>query len=354
MQFICFSSGAQRRYRDDIVRVMAMPGGCEITFRYRLKYLAHAVQEHVKAGRIGQADRVLICYLDQSDRSKPVDFIPIRFATLIEAPVIGDFIVLRMKVGKFAFAADIAVFNREIQGRSAEVPKWPDSGDAQYATGAFWVEVNDYPKSVVESTSNSDWQNTVGQLLKRTDFASTGPFYQVVRVQDVKSEASVEMSAGRYELRSGREYELIIDHFLPGEATGTFQLETALSGGAVTFITGSTMQIDSPYDRHWLRFRTQEPIKDERAVLTVNKKASGEDPAVQFDLPVCVKGRLWKAVWIGVAVGLLLAIPQITTAWINPAFATRGLDWLIGLTLFIAVFNLAVGVAAALNFRKPI
>jgi hypothetical protein len=354
MRFICFSSGAQRRYRDDIVRVMAMPGDCEITFRYRLKYLAHSVQEHVKAGRISQADQVLICYLDQSDKTKPVDFIPIRFATPLEAPVIGDFVVLRMKVGKFAYSADITAFNREIQGRSGEVPKWPDGSDAQFANGAFWVEVGDYPKSVVESVSNSDWQNVVGQLLKRTDFASTGPFYKVVGVQNLNSRAAVEMSGGQYELQGAREYELIIDHFLPGEATSMYQLETALSGDALTFITGSTMQIDSPYDRHWLRFRTKEPIKSERAVLTVNKKASGEDSAVQFDLPISVQGRLAKAIWIGIAVGLLLAIPQITTVWINPAFSTKPLEWLIGLASFILVFNIAVGIAAALNFRKPI
>jgi hypothetical protein len=162
------------------------------------------------------------------------------------------------------------------------------------------------------------------------------------------------MNDGQYKLEGGREYELMIDHFLSSETTGMYQLETALSGEALSFITGSTMQIDSPYDRHWLRFRTKEPIKDERAVLTVNKKASGEDAAVQFDLPISVQGRLSKAIWIGIAVGLLLAIPQITTAWINPGFATRPLEWLIGLTLFIAAFNLAVGIAASLNFRKPI
>jgi hypothetical protein len=59
MRFICFSSGAQQRYRDDIVRAMAMPAGCELTFRYRLKYLARAVLDHLNNGRISQADQVL-------------------------------------------------------------------------------------------------------------------------------------------------------------------------------------------------------------------------------------------------------------------------------------------------------
>jgi hypothetical protein len=67
-----------------------------------------------------------------------------------------------------------------------------------------------------------------------------------------------------------------------------------------------------------------------------------------------VAGRFAKAVLIGLVVGALLAIPPITTAWINPAFANWGLPWLLGLTIFIALFNLAAGVGASLNFRKPI
>ena len=90
MRFICFSSGAQPRYRDDIIRAMAMPAGCELTFRYRQKYIAHGVLEHLKSNSIRLGDQVLICYLDQSDRNKPVDYIPVRFAKLLEAPVIGD------------------------------------------------------------------------------------------------------------------------------------------------------------------------------------------------------------------------------------------------------------------------
>ncbi len=147
--FICFSSGAEPRYRDDIVRAMAMPMGCELTFRYRMKYLAHAVQEHLKNGRITEGDRVLISYLDQSDRAKPVFFVPVRFASVIEAPIVGDYVVLRMRVGELAHAADLEAFNSEVQARSAEVPKWSTDTSLTYATGAFWVEVNDYPNAVV-------------------------------------------------------------------------------------------------------------------------------------------------------------------------------------------------------------
>jgi hypothetical protein len=99
-------------------------------------------------------------------------------------------------------------------------------------------------------------------------------------------------------------------------------------------------------------FKTHERLKDERVVLSVNKKVSGEDPAVQLDLPISVNVRLWKSVCVGIVVGFLLAVPQITSARINRALrAEASIGWPGS---FIAVVNLAVGVEAALNSRKPL
>jgi hypothetical protein len=164
----------------------------------------------------------------------------------------------------------------------------------------------------------------------------------------------VKMSSGEFALAPNTEYQLIVDHFLSRQNAGGFQLEAITSGQPLAVISGSKMQIDSPYDRHWFRFKTQEPIRDERAVMTITKKATGEDPAIQFDLPIRVKGRWWKAALIGIVVGLFLAAPQIITTWTNPGFANRGLKWLFFLVGFIIVFDVVVGIAAALNFRKPI
>jgi hypothetical protein len=118
-------------------------------------------------------------------------------------------------------------------------------------------------------------------------------------------------------------------------------------------ITGSKFQIDSPYDRHWLRLKTGDPLKDEHAVITVSKKGSGEDAAVQFDLPIAVGGRFRKVVLASLVVGVLLAVPQITTVWMNPAFACKSSFWLLGVSAFIAIFNFAAAIAVTLNIAKP-
>jgi hypothetical protein len=120
-----------------------------------------------------------------------------------------------MRVGQFAYAANFEPFSEEVRVQSAEVPKWADNTDSQYATGAFWVEVNDYPKSVIESTSISNWQTTVGHLVKRRDFVDAGPFYHVTGLRNLKTGAVLDMAEGQYSVDPGTEYELMIDHYLP-------------------------------------------------------------------------------------------------------------------------------------------
>lgn len=352
MRFVCFSSGSQPRYRDDVIRAMAMPEGAELTFRYRLKYLGNSVQDSVTSRKINAGDEVLITYVDQSDKTKATLFIPVRFASVIEVPEIGDFVVLRMRVGPFGYAKDLEVFNQELRNQSAEVPEWKDSSGG-YPAGRHWIEIQNYPKSVKTSTSVSDWQNTIGQLAQRTDFKETGPFYRVSGLRQCGSIVPIAMSDEQFSLASAADYEMLVDHYINAPDPGKFQLEVQLSGRAAEFISGSKLQIDSPYDRHWVRFRTLEPVRDESIVFTILKKASGQDAAVEFNLPGIVRGNQTKSLWLGVLVGLLLAAPQIFTLLTNPASVTSPsrLPYLVALALFL---NLAAGITAALNFRKPV
>jgi hypothetical protein len=331
---------------------MAMPSGCELTFRYRLKYLAQSVRDHLQNSAIKKGDELLVSYVDQSVNGQPTFFIPVRFATVVEAVAVGDFAVLRMRVQSFAYSEDLDTFNRDIRSRSAEAPDWPTGTSSEYPTGSYWIEVGDYPKSLVASTSIANWQRTVGQLVKRSDFQATGPFYQVVSLTSLSDSHATHLEEGQLTLRPNSEYELQIDHFLPSSTAGDFQLNLLFSGQILSFVTGPTIQIDSPYDRHWIRFKTKEPIQDERAVITIMKKSAGKDAAVEFDMPVLVKGNQSKTILIGTVAGLLLAAPQVITTLNNPSFQDIGR--VFGLCTIIVIFNWIVGLIAAFNFRKPI
>ena len=81
-----------------------------------------------------------------------------------------------------------------------------------------------YPTSVVKTESIEDWQKIVNQLIVRQDFHDTGPFYRVVQVSEIKTGRLLSMVNNQFELEPAKEYEMIIDHFLPNESPLEYQL----------------------------------------------------------------------------------------------------------------------------------
>src|SRR5260370_12760901 len=193
----------------------------------------------------------------------------------------------------------------------------------------------------------------VEHLSTRGDFEKTGPFFRVVNLQEAKTGNGLRPDHGLFGLRADGEYELLIDHFLLRDETQGFQLQIVPSGKGLTSLSGSTMQFDSPYDRHWLRFATQDLLHDEGAVLTVNKKDPGEEPAFQFYLPITIHGGFWTAMLLGVTVGMLLSMPQIVTAWGNPSFSPKRLRWWLLLFMLIIVAKVLLGIPAPFTFTHP-
>lgn len=87
--FICLSSGARPRYRQDIIRAIAMPRGSRLQFRYRLELVAERVKQRIK-DRTYKNTKALIAYLDQQDRTKVPELIPCRFGRIVHAQIHGS------------------------------------------------------------------------------------------------------------------------------------------------------------------------------------------------------------------------------------------------------------------------
>lgn len=108
--FICLSSGASPRYRQDILRAIAMPKGSQLQFRYDSSLLASGIRNSI--GEISKmGGTCLIAYIDQSDQSKEPELIPCRFAQLSDVKAHGTTVSLTFIVEDFACAANIPEFN---------------------------------------------------------------------------------------------------------------------------------------------------------------------------------------------------------------------------------------------------
>ena len=60
---LCLSSAAMPRYKQDILRALAMPAGARLQFRYNLRWVAQAL--HRTVGQTFQPDSTFMAELPQ-------------------------------------------------------------------------------------------------------------------------------------------------------------------------------------------------------------------------------------------------------------------------------------------------
>src|SRR2546422_500513 len=106
---VLLSSGATRRYRDDIIRILALPAGTDLQFRYERRYIQKEVLDRIEAGQL-KNEPAIVLYL-WSDREKlHTECVPCRFVTVVEAEFAGASCIVRLRVGSFVTNLDDAKF----------------------------------------------------------------------------------------------------------------------------------------------------------------------------------------------------------------------------------------------------
>lgn len=127
--FLCLSSGATPRYREDVLRALSMPWGSVLQFRYLKRYVAPGILENTKS--TNQAvSRAIIAHIDQTDPNKAPEIIPCRFASITDVTEVGTAVTLTLQLQEFAFADDLAKFNEELKQKArGTLPAWQTDGE---------------------------------------------------------------------------------------------------------------------------------------------------------------------------------------------------------------------------------
>src|SRR4051812_26931240 len=102
IMFVCLSSGASPRYREDIVRSLSMPPGMKLQFRYEEKYLTQPVLAAVVADQAEDED-ALIVYIDQANLPVPPTYVPTRHARVTRVNRHGTTLSVELILGDFAY-----------------------------------------------------------------------------------------------------------------------------------------------------------------------------------------------------------------------------------------------------------
>ena len=90
---LLLSSGQRPRYRDDIIRALALPTGARLQFRYNKMYVAQAFVDEKKRKSLVNRE-VLIGYLDTGEKKGDMEIVPCRFGRLVKVQAEGNFLVI--------------------------------------------------------------------------------------------------------------------------------------------------------------------------------------------------------------------------------------------------------------------
>jgi len=349
--FICLSSGASRRYRQDILRAIAMPKGSQLQFRYDSTWIAPKIRDLLSKGNVSGIAS-LIAYIDQHDNTKPPEIIPCRFATLTEVAIHGRTCSLILALEEFSYSQNLDAFNKEMRAASGDtLPTWQPDGTIK---GHYWFETGQDPVTVVKSLKLTEWENIVAQIADRADFVDENCFYTIEGLYPVGTETAICQKDGYYELNSGGEYEARIYHFHPKKASEGTRLSLATSSQWLTFTTNPELILDSRYDLKRVRLKTGRPLEPENAVLAIRRVDDTSESELgnwEFDMLLRIKGGFRRSLVYGIGLGVLIAAPQIIAAFSNPALPMGSRT---AICIASAIMGLGVGILVAFGLKKPV
>src|ERR1035438_7805777 len=112
---VCLSSGLTPQYRLDILRLLALPGGATIQFRYGEGILPSGLRENLSRNLL-IGSRALLAYVDCASASRRSDdncpIIPCRYASLLGSSAIGSRFILELRLDEFAPCPDLEQFQK--------------------------------------------------------------------------------------------------------------------------------------------------------------------------------------------------------------------------------------------------
>lgn len=352
---LCISSAAMPRYKQDILRALAMPVGARLQFRYNLRWVAQALHDRTKSDSLKGLE-ACIAYIDQSLSEKPPDIAPIRAATILSTEVQGDFCVVEFELAGFAFAKDLPAFNKQLRTLSGNLPNWIDGS----VKGHYLEEIDRKTLALEMNADTGQWQGICKALVAYPDFQAQKLFYRLERVYRVATGRPAECKDGVLRLCAGDLYDLQLLHYSPKKLAfqeplkndGLNWLVTDADEKVLTFVSTRALAIDSDYDVKAVRVRAATTTVPLDARVSFSRRPEGatkaEDGTWDFDLQARVTPRWWTLTWQGLVGGALVAAQGLLLTFNN-----KNIENQATVAILVGVVGLATGLFASFGLRKP-
>ena len=162
---LALSSGARKRYREDILRVMAQPNGALIDFRYLEKWVSDEIVES-RGSLASVPEFAVLAYL----QTKPdIQIVPIRAAKVESIEIFANLWIFRFELLDFIKPSfPEKAFQRELEALGISLPYHDPNYDS--VQGKFCLKAPN-PEALVKTNSvGEDWLSLANLLSKKDDF----------------------------------------------------------------------------------------------------------------------------------------------------------------------------------------
>lgn len=361
---ILLSSGARKRYRDDVLRCLAAPKGSLVQFRYHKELVQDSIWAqpekcHGQRGFVCSVNLEKKAEHDQAP-SPPCKIVPVREIEVDLIEVHGDILTVSLRMLGFAKTADAATFTLDVDGRGSRVPRPPElARTTRGSSGKFFFEVGGEDTRLVQISERiADWQDITRKLLDQPGYGGEPFFWTVLGLwrDTPKGGGSERIQEWQRKLEVNTNYVLAVHIYHPGTDGHKFEPSSLRLHTELEIRTGYPMdlRIDSPYDVKKWRFRidVSESVFRQDAWFTIGPERPGQTHVEwEIDLPVELMPNKLRLFGVASLTGLLLACPGILAAWTQDNLSVKT-KWIVtGLAIAACVGGVIV---ARLGYKKPL
>ena len=206
---IFLSSSSRPRYADDIIRMLALPHGGQMQFRYSANWLADDVRSRVPGAQLAD-ESALICFVADGTAANPYELVPVRFARIIRAEQVGTSYILTLAADAFATNLSDAALRAAMT--TTDRIRLPNSAPAADELYGFSADFDPRPH---KRRSFDAFETTARTLSDHASFATEQTaFFSVRNVSEISGRswfgtwaAPSRIDQGAFVLRTGKRYE---------------------------------------------------------------------------------------------------------------------------------------------------
>jgi hypothetical protein len=363
MPFLLLSSGARAQYLEDIFRALALPDESALRFRYEEAIVSPQVRDLVSRGKVN-GECCYLAYLDNRDRSKPPEIVPVREARIIDARKFGSSYIFEMLTARYVRTRElpnlVSGINNSVHD---QLPSWPPNASADPAAQPLGYWVNFLPNAIADQSliahDASDrehleyFEDSVRNLIKHADFQAPDRrlFFNVIRLADLEGR-TLPLKNNCWTLRAQTHYRLEVYHYYPEEGTHAARvplwLVTRAEGGGLSVLGGSLLSVDSEYDRKLIELTTNAGVRRSKNALSIYLTSDPNNQALhasELTFDVVVTAGTARNVTQALVIGVFAAIPGLLAAFaadkLSPTYA-----------VLITVGGIAAGFASVFRFSR--